>query len=207
VEAISHFFLGLVDQAGYAGLFIVMVLGNLGIPVGTELVVPAAGALAATGHLSSVWLAASVATAGEVCGAIILYAIGFYGGRPFVERYGRYIGLSVHKLDVAHAFYERFGKRMVFIGRFIPLIRGVASLPAGISRMQKRYFLTYTTAGSLIFCFGLAWLGSLVGQHFDDIAPYFHRIILWSAAAVVIVIGLWVVLRWNAQRKGASKSV
>ncbi|HMD02120.1 MAG TPA: DedA family protein [Candidatus Baltobacteraceae bacterium] len=153
--------------------------------MGTELVVPAAGALAATGHLSSVWLAASVATLGEIVGGTLLYAIGYYGGRPFVARWGKYLKLSESKLDTFHTFYERHGNVVVFVCRFIPFVRGVAALPAGVSRMRKRYFLIYTAAGSAIFCFGLAWLGSLFGRHFDEIMPYIHRV---STLAIVLVL-------------------
>jgi membrane protein DedA with SNARE-associated domain len=88
VEHITHFFLNLVDSTGYFGLFIVMVLGNIGIPIGTEFVLPATGALVAKGHLPSLWVAAAVAALGEVAGGTILYAIGYAGGRPFVARWG-----------------------------------------------------------------------------------------------------------------------
>jgi len=201
VEHFSALFLNIVDRTGYSGLFLVMVIGNLGIPVGTELIVPAAGALAATGHLSSVWLAATIATLGEVVGGTLLYAIGFAGGRPFVVRYGRYLKLSEKKLDAFHRFYERYGNVVVFVCRFIPLIRGIAALPAGVSRMQKRYFIGYTAAGSAIFCFGLAWIGSLFGKHLDAITPQIHKITLGVALALaVVIVGYLVYLATRSRR-------
>ena len=203
MEHVYQVFLQIVDEAGYPGLFLVMTLGNVGVPVGTEVVMPAAGALAATGHLSSVWLAALVGTLGEVLGAGILYSIGYYGGRPFVTRWGKYVGLSLHKLDIAHAFYERYGKKTVFICRFIPIIRGISSLPAGISQMQKRYFFTYTALGSAIFCGGLAALGAQVGNHVDAIQPFVHAIAYGVLGiAVLAVIGYIVYLR--TAHKGGS---
>jgi len=201
VEHFSALFLNIVDRTGYSGLFLVMAIGNLGIPVGTELIVPAAGALAATGHLSSVWLAATIATLGEVVGGTLLYAIGFAGGRPFVVRYGRYLKLSEKKLDAFHRFYERYGNVVVFVCRFIPLIRGIAALPAGVSRMQKRYFIGYTAAGSAIFCFGLAWIGSLFGKHLDAITPQIHKITLGVALALaVVIVGYLVYLATRSRR-------
>jgi len=188
VEHFSALFLNIVDRTGYSGLFVVMAIGNLGIPVGTELIVPAAGALAATGHLSNVWLAATIATFGEVVGGTLLYAIGFAGGRPFVVRYGRYLKLSEKKLDAFHRFYDRYGNVVVFVCRFIPLVRGIAALPAGVSRMPKRYFIGYTAAGSAIFCFGLAWIGSLFGRHLDEITPQIHKITLGVAIVLALVI-------------------
>jgi len=193
MEHFTNFFLTLVDHAGYGGLFAVMVVGNMGVPIGAELVVPAAGALAATGHLSNLWLAATVATLGEVVGGTILYGIGYAGGRPFVARYGRYFKLSEKKLDAFGSFYERHGSVVVFVCRFIPFIRGVSALPAGVSRMPKRYFIAYTAAGSAVFCFGLAWLGSIFGHHIDEITPQIHKISFVVAVVIVVAIVLAIV--------------
>jgi membrane protein DedA with SNARE-associated domain len=203
MESLMSFFLGLVHSLGYTGLFVVMVLGNVGIPVGTEIVVPVAGALAATGHLSSVFLVGAVATVAEVVGAGVLYAVGYFGGHPFVERYGKYVGLSMHKLQIAHGFYEKYGTVMVFAGRFIPLIRGVASLPAGISQMQKRYFLTYTALGSAVWCFGLAYAGAALGRHLDEVLPLLHKFSLSIGLAVLLAI-VGGVLYWNSKRKNTA---
>ena len=148
---------------------------------------PAAGALAATGHLSSVWLAALVATVGEVVGGSILYAVGYAGGRPFVARYGKMLKLSEKKLDAFHDFYERYGNVVVFVCRFLPFVRGVSALPAGVSRMQKRYFVAYTTAGSAVFCFGLAWIGSLFGRHLDEITAL---ILMFSFLFIVVLAAI-----------------
>jgi membrane protein DedA with SNARE-associated domain len=174
-----------------------MVLGNIGVPVGTEFVVPAAGALAGSGHLSSWWLVGLVATAGEIVGGLVLYTIGYYGGRPFVARWGKYIKLSEEKLDAFHGFYERHGSVVVFVCRFIPVIRGVSALPAGVSRMQKRYFILYTAAGSACFCFGLAWLGNAFGKHLGTIMPQIHRFSLifigFAAATIIGVVAFQIV--------------
>ncbi len=207
MEHFTQIFLNIIDQAGYPGLFLVMVIGNLGIPVGTELVVPAAGALAATGHLSNVWLAALVATAGEIVGGSILYAIGYAGGRPFVARYGRMLKLSEKKLDAFHEFYERYGNVVVFVCRFVPFVRGVSALPAGVSRMQKRYFVAYTAAGSAVFCFGLAWLGSLFGRHIDEITPQIHKFSTGFIGLVALVVLAAVVARVARARSRRRRTV
>lgn len=203
MEHVSEFFLHLVDAYGYPGLFVVMVLGNCGAPVGTEFVLPAAGALAARGHLSSWWLAASVATVAELTGQTIIYAIGFYGGRPFVARWGKYLKLSEKKLDQFHAFYGRYGNSVVFVCRFVPFVRGISGLPAGVSRMQKRYFWLYTTLGSAIFCFGLTWLGDVFGRHLDEIVPQIRRYSLALLGIIVVAIVVWIAY---AQRRKAVTS-
>ncbi len=185
----------LIHHAGYAGLFVIMALGNMGVPVGTEIVLPTAGALAAQGHLSSWVIVALVATLGEVVGGFILYLVGYYGGEPFVHRYGKYVFFREHELARVHGFYARYGKKTVFICRFVPLVRGVAALPAGISRMPKRYFITYTLAGSAIFCFALAYLGQALGHNLDTVLPAIHRFSLVIAAAVVVAIVMVVWLR------------
>jgi len=182
-----------------------MFAGNMGMPAGTELVVPAAGALAAEGHLvpASWFVVGGVACAGEVLGAGALYAIGYYGGEPFVHRYGKYIGFREHELARVHAFFERYGKKTVFICRFIPFVRGVASLPAGISRMRKRFFFSYTIAGSLIFCFGLAALGFTAGSHIDRIMPYVHKF-AYAVLAVAVVAAVAFIWRRRSARAASS---
>ncbi len=192
MEQVAHFFLQFVDAAGYPGLFVVMMLGNIGMPVGTEFVAPTAGALVATGHLSSVWLATLVAVLGEVAGAGILYTIGYFGGLPFVDRYGKYLKLDRKKYDRLHAFYERHGAKTVFICRFIPVVRGVASLPAGVSRMSRRFFFLYTAAGSAFFCGGLVSLGHSLGAHLDEVAPYVHRITTTVLVLIALVVAVFV---------------
>lgn len=175
----------LVHQFGYAGLFLVMAIGNMGMPVGTEIVVPAAGALSAQGHLSSWVLVGAVATLGEIVGGFVLYLVGYYGGEPFVHRYGRYVLFREHELARVHSFYARYGRNTVFICRFVPFVRGVAALPAGISRMPKGIFILYTAAGSAVFCFGLAWLGHAFGHRVAAMIPLIHR---FSVAIIVLIV-------------------
>jgi membrane protein DedA with SNARE-associated domain len=205
MEQLSVFFHALVVHFGYAGLFVVMFLGNIGMPTGTEIVMPSAGALAATGHLPGAgplpgWtIVGAVGTLGELCGGLVLYYIGWYGGLPFVHRYGKYIRFREHELDRVHAFYEKHGRSMVFWCRFIPFVRGVAALPPGISRMPKRYFLTYTALGSTIFCFGLALLGDLAGHNVDAITTYVHDFALAIIGGIVVVIAAAAII-WRVRR-------
>jgi membrane protein DedA with SNARE-associated domain len=183
----------------------VMAIGNMGIPVGTEFVVPAAGALSATGHLSSVWITGAVATLGEVVGGMVLYYVGFIGGRPFVAKYGKFLKVDEKKLDSFHGFYERHGNIVVFVCRLLPVVRGISALPAGVSRMPKRYFITYTAAGSAVFCFGLAYLGSMFGRHFDEIAPIIHKASAALIAIVLVAIAAFVAMQILRSRRKAQE--
>jgi membrane protein DedA with SNARE-associated domain len=195
LQHLTAFIHELIIHFGYPGLFLVMALGNMGMPAGTEVVVPTAGALAEQGHFGSAgvipaWLlVALVATLGEIVGGSLLYAVGYYGGLPFVRRYGKYVMFREHELDRVHAFYERHGKLTVFWCRFIPFVRGVAAFPAGLSRMQKRYFVTYTAIGSVIFCFGLSYLGQVAGANIDGIIAYVHDFALIIIAGVIVLAG------------------
>ncbi len=202
---------GLVLHFGYLGLFLVVVLGNLGMPAALEIVLPTAGGLAAQGHLAAVgsvpgWVvAAVVATFAEFVGTSILYTIGYYGGVPFVRRYGRYIRVTEHEVDRVHAFFARYGRSTVFWCRFVPFVRGLSSLPAGISRMQKRYFLTYTLLGSAIFCFSLAYLGNVAGQNLDSILGVLHKAsLLIVVIFLVVVVGAIIAWRANVKKRAAT---
>ncbi len=209
MEHLSSVFHDLVVHLGYVGLFVVMFLGNMGAPAGTEFVMPTAGALAAQGHLPGIgsipaWIVVGlVGTVAEVCGATALYAVGYYGGVPVLERYGKYIGFKHSALMKVHGFYERFGPITVFWCRFVPFVRGVASFPAGISRMQKRYFIGYTAIGSAIFCFGLAYLGNAAGNNLDAILANVHKAALAIVIAVVVLIVAAIVVML-VRRKGAA---
>lgn len=197
---VSAFVHTLIVHFGLVGLFIAMAIGNIGIPVGTELLMPTAGALAAAGHLPGVgpipaWaVAAFVGTLGELAGGSVLFAIGWFGGMPFVHRYGKYVGFREHHLERVHAFYERYGSATVFWSRFIPFVRGVGALPPGISRMPRRYFLTYTALGSAIFCFTLSFLGNLAGRNLDAIAATIHEFSI--AILVATLLGAVAVIAW-----------
>jgi membrane protein DedA with SNARE-associated domain len=206
MEHLSQIFHDLVVHLGYPGLFVVMFLGNIGTPVGTEVVMPTAGALAAQGHFPSfaglpAWvLVAIVGTVGEICGASTLYAVGHFGGLPFVHRYGKYVGFKERELGHVQAFYRRFGNWAVLLARFVPFVRGVASLPAGLARMPLALFLAFTALGSLIFCFGLAYLGEIAGKNLDTILPALHKAGL-AILVVVVVLIVGAIVWWRMRSK------
>ena len=210
MEQLSQHLHNLVVHFGYAGLFIVMILGNCAVPVGTEVVMPTAGALAAQGQLPGLggvpgWvIVAIVGTVGEVAGGAIMYAIGYYGGVPVVEKYGRFVHFDTKKLARVHAYYERFGTVTVFWCRFVPFVRGVSAFPAGLAQMQKRFFLTYTALGSAIFCFGLAYLGELAGHNIDAVTATLHKAGLAIVAVVALVIIVAAVLMRARAKRSAS---
>ncbi len=190
--------MNLLDHVGYIGLYVALALGNVGAPVGAEVLVPAAGALVATGHLSSLWLTILVAVAGELTGQTISYAIGYFGGRPFVTRYGGYVRFHHAELERVEGFFARFGSFAIFICRFVPVIRGIVGIPAGIARMPLPAFYFWSFLGSLVFCGGLVLLGNSLGNHIDQILPLIHKFGLLILAIVAIAIVIAVII---AQRR------
>lgn len=178
-----------------------MTLANIGAPVGSEIVLPLAGGMAAKGLLSSVWLAIAVAVLAELTGQTIGYAVGRFGGRPFIDRYGKYVHLHHAEMDKAHRFFERYGKFAIFICRFIPVIRGVIGIPAGIAEMPLGPFYFWTFCGSLLFCGGLILAGNALGTHADEvIGTVRHYAILIVVLAVLATVAFFVIKNRVAQR-------
>jgi len=201
VHAFSQYFLHLIDHFGYLGLYVVMTLANIGAPVGSELVLPAAGALAATGHLSSVWLVIAVALAGELTGQSIGYAVGRFGGRPFVDKFGRYVRFHHAELERVDVFFARWGSFAIFICRFVPFIRGIMGVPAGIAEMPLVPFYFWTFCGSLIFCAGFVLLGSSLGSHAAVVGEAFrHYALLIAGVAVAALAAYFIVKSLSSKR-------
>ena len=136
MEHFQQSVVALIDHYGYLGLFVSLALGNLGLPIGTEIVLPLAGALTATGHLSNLGLTIAVSVAAELGGGSAGYAVGRFGGVPLIERYGKYIHFTHDRLMRMHRFFERWGTFAIFICRFLPVLRGIAAIPAGIAEMN-----------------------------------------------------------------------
>lgn len=195
MHALTQFFVAFLHHAGYGGLFVAMTLANIGAPVGSEIILPGAGLLAAQGYLSSVWLAMAVAVVAELAGQSAGYAIGLYGGRPVVRRFGKYVRFHEKELDRVHAFFERYGRFAIFICRFIPVVRGVVGIAAGIAEMPLAPFYIWTFLGSSIFCGALIWAGFVLRRHSDAVVGPLGRDALVAAAVLVAAILAIVKLR------------
>ncbi|MBV9277737.1 MAG: DedA family protein [Candidatus Eremiobacteraeota bacterium] len=195
MQQISATLLALVDHAGYAGLLLVMAIGNIGVPVGSEIILPAAGALVATGHLHSLAATIVIAVIGELLGGTVGYAIGRYGGRPFVHHYGHYVLFHEAEMARVEQFFARYGSFAIFLCRFIPVIRGIVAIPAGIARMPLLPFYLWTALGSLGFCAALIYIGHLLGKQVGVIIPAFHRFSLLIIVLIVLAVVLYIVLR------------
>ena len=203
MEHFQQAVIGLIDHYGYAGLFVALALGNFGVPIGSEIVLPVAGALTATGHLSSLWLTIAVALAGELSGGTVGYAIGRFGGVPLIERYGKYIHFTHDRLMRVHGFFEHWGTFAIFVCRFLPFIRGVSAIPAGIAEMNLALFYLWTFLGSLIFCSAFILVGNAFGNHLDALLPLLRKGGYLVLALAVIAVGAIVVMRMRSRPAGA----
>ena len=204
LATIFVFIKAVVATTGYAGVAILMAIESACIPLPSELIMPFAGYLVHEGVFKLFW----VATAGAIgcnLGSLVAYEIGFYGGRPLVERYGRRILMGQRELDWADRFFLRWGYMAVFIARLLPVIRTFIALPAGVARMPRGRFHLYTFLGSWPWCFGLAWLGMKLGEDWRGLGTYFHK--FDTVIAVVLLAGLiWFVWTHWQNRIGRGES-
>jgi membrane protein DedA with SNARE-associated domain len=200
IAPVAAWIIGIISASGYLGIVLLMAIESACIPLPSEIIMPFAGYLVSTGRFDLIW----VATAGAIgcnLGSIVAYELGKRIGRPFVERYGRYVLMSVHELDRAERFFARWGDITVLVCRLLPAVRSFIAFPAGVARMPLLRFHLYTFIGSWPWCFALAWVGMKLGKAWDTDPRLKH--VLHSADAVIGVIVLagiaWFV--WHKLRK------
>ena len=202
ISGVAAWIVSVVSAAGYAGVAGLMAIESACIPLPSEIIMPFAGYIASTGRFS-LPLAATAGAIGCNIGSTVAYAVGVYGGRPFVERWGRYVLLSAEDLQRAERFFARFGSAAVFIARLLPVVRTFISLPAGMARMRQLPFQFYTFVGSWLWCFALAYVGYELGRRWESDPRL--RAVLHSMDAVVIgviVLGAaWLVVNRLRRRR------
>jgi membrane protein DedA with SNARE-associated domain len=191
----------LLDVLGYPGIYLAMLIEGSGIPLPSEITMPFAGFLT-TGHhpkFQAPWVIA-VGTFGEFCGACVGYAVGFYGGRPLLERHGKWVMISPRDVDRGTAWFDRFGPVVVFVARLLPAVRSYVSIAAGIARMPLRPFLIFSLLGSLIWCTFLTILGRVLGDHWNKISNATRPFEVPIVIGVVVLLVLY--LFWRHFRPG-----
>jgi len=202
---LSGFFHWLADTIlalGYPGILVLMAIESSVLPLPSELVMPPAGYLAAKGQMNGT-LAVVAGTLGSILGALVNYGLALYVGEPLLRRYGKYVLISSRSLDRTEAFFRRHGEISTLIGRLLPVIRHLISIPAGVSRMPLAKFVGFTALGAGIWCAILTYLGWLIGKHGQQvetvIGGYVHHTLLtYILPAVVVVLGGYVI--WQRRR-------
>ena len=177
ITILSGFIVAVISKMGYMGIVLLMAIESACIPLPSEIIMPFSGYLVSRGEMN-LWGVGVAGAVGCVLGSLVAYWVGMYGGRPFIEKYGRYILLSRHDLDIADRWFAKYGEVIVFVSRLLPAIRTFIAFPAGVARMNLTRFVIYTFAGSLPWCLGLAYAGQKLGEQWDKddtLKTWFHR--------------------------------
>jgi len=209
---VEHFITDFVLKYSYVAIFVLMVAESACIPIPSEVTMLFGGALANAAFLTALnvhdaphlnfLVVGLVGTAGNLVGSWIAYWAGRVGGRPLVERWGRYVRIRPHELDRAEAWFADHGEAAVFVSRLLPVVRTFISLPAGVAEMPLGKFTGYTVAGCLPWTFALAGVGYAVGGRWQTVEKYFRPI---SVAVAVILVGL--IVWWFVKRRSRAGDV
>lgn len=200
VERLIDLVILVLDKTGYIGTFIAMALESACIPIPSEAILPFGGYLSFTGRLS-LPLVIIIGTLGGTFGSCVAYYIGKLGGRPLVEKYAEKLRLSKSHIEKSDHYFNKYGERIVFFSRLLPIIRTFISLPAGISKMNFKRFVIYTFAGSTIWSIILAFAGYKMGQNWTVIRKWFH----FADIALVIIIIVFIVYKLIGSLKSKKK--
>jgi membrane protein DedA with SNARE-associated domain len=207
VALVFQFVIHVINAGGYAGIVGLITLNSCGIPIPSEAIMPFSGYLAYLGRFN-LFLVAIAGAVGCNIGSAIAYWIGAKGGRPLVARYGKWVLMNAHDLDLMTKFFDKYGSIAILIGRMLPMVQTYVAFPAGIGKMPRVRFHIYTTVGSLIWYFCLAWMGMKLGQSWNTdprLQEAFHRFHLAVELAVVALL-MWFLWAHINRRKAANGS-
>jgi membrane protein DedA with SNARE-associated domain len=207
-QIVIPFLNSLYGAVGYLGVLLAMGIESAMVPRPSELIRPYAGFLVSdqtqieplTHGPWQFWVVVVVATIGNTLGSLVAYAIGAYGGRPFLERWGRYLLIRPHEIELADRFFERYGAATGFVGRLLPIVRTFISFPAGVTRMPLAPFIVYSTLGALPWSALLVYAGTVLGAHWVDIRHALQPFDL--AIAVIVVAGVVLFIWWRLGMPG-----
>jgi membrane protein DedA with SNARE-associated domain len=198
-EALERFMTEVIGDYGYYAVVVLMILESACIPIPSEVTMVFGGFLVSRGRLDFFWVG-MLGTLANVLGSWLAYWVGLVGGRPLIERWGKYIFLRKHELDRAEVWFEKHGEAAVFVSRLLPVVRTFISLPAGVAKMPFVKFTLYTFLGCLPWTFALTWAGFLLGENWETFLKYGEPV---SIAIGVILLG---VLIWWLVRRARAKA-
>lgn len=184
-ELLSNYITEFISSVGYAGVFILMALESAAIPIPSEVIMPFAGYLAYQG-VFNLFFVSIIGALGCMAGSVISYFVGLKGGRPFIDKYGKYVFLNHHHLDIAENWFKKYGDKAVFFSRMLPVVRTFISLPAGMGRYSFKKLIIYSFTGSLPWTFGLAYVGFRLGSFWKDIIGFFNGLDMAIVAAIIL---------------------
>lgn len=200
IEKVFFLIKDLVSTLGYFGIGGAMLIESMCIPLPSEMVLPLAGFMVADGRID-MWFANLAVAIGSIIGSLIAYAVGYYGGRPIILKYGKKIRLSEEHFHLAEKTFNKYGSAAVFFGRLLPVIRTFISLPAGIAKMDIKKFLLFSLAGMLPWNFALIFLGFKFGQQYETVVrPIFKRF-EYAVIGLILLVILFIIFRIILKKK------
>jgi len=186
-ESLFHLFTKIIETVGYFGIFVLMTLESMVAPVPSEGVMPFAGFLVTQGKLNMIFVIVA-SSIGSIFGSLISYYMGAYGGKPLVLKYGKYLLLDKHHLEITERFFEKYGEKTIFFCRFIPVVRHFISIPAGVGKMNLIKFCIYTIVGATMWNAFLAYTGVWLGERWELVhkfTKYLDILVVLMAAGFI----------------------
>ena len=190
LAVVTSFIINTISSLGYGGVAFLMAIESAAIPLPSEVIMPFSGFLVSQGRFTLQGIAIAGAI-GSVIGSWVTYFLGKYGGRPLVRKYGKYVLITEHDLDLTDRFFSRFGIWATFLGRVLPVVRTYISIPAGIARTRFWPFTAATFVGSYIWSLFLGWIGLKLGENWESLRRYFR-----GADAVILILIVLVIVWW-----------
>ncbi len=201
-EFIAVYATQLIEKAGHFGVFVLMAMESMVFPVPSEAVMPFAGFLIVQGTFTF-WGVIVSSTLGSIAGSLLSYYIGYFGGMPFVRRFGKYALLDMEELEATERFFRKRGELTIFVSRFIPVVRHLISIPAGTAKMNVFRFSVFTVLGAGLWNAFLAYAGYVLKNNWDRVMRYSHAIDIVVVLFLLAVVGLYVYRHVRKRRKRA----
>jgi len=190
----------LISQSGYFGLFFLMLGESFLIPIPSEIVLPFAGFLVFSGKMNF-FLAVIIGVLGQIFGSTLAYYVGYFGGRQFVLKYGSYFFLNKKHFEYAEKWFDKHGAEAVFTCRLLPLVRTLISFPAGITKMNFRKFIFYSTLGIIPWTMVLIYFGIVLGSAWETIIKKFDELQILVVIGLVIFVIWWILKDFKERKK------
>ena len=204
-ERLSEVFTSVIASTGYLGIFVLMVLESMVAPVPSELVMPFAGFLVADGKLN-LWLVIFVSGLASVTGSLISYAFAYFGEKELVHRFGKFVFLDKDELEWTEEWFRKRGSITIFFSRFIPVIRHLISIPAGLGRMNLKRFILFTAVGATAWNTFLLWVGMQLRERWDIVHKYSNQLDVLIIALIAIAVAYYAYRHVKRHRKHGAAS-
>src|SRR3989338_5634207 len=188
-----------IESIGYWGIGVLMAIESANIPVPSEIIMPFSGFLVTRG-IFLFWLVVFVGALGNLVGSLFSYYLGVFGGRKFLEKYGKFLFIHKHDIQKANKWFEHWGGSVAFFSRMLPIVRTFISFPAGVARMNVWKFSIYSFAGSFLWSAMLTYAGFWAGENWHFLSPYFHKFD-WLIISLVLVGAVWWITRYVRELK------